>query len=147
MDNLRGMTGALFYFFKLICHFSFLFKLNFFFCLFLAALHLDWCEQPSSSCTTRAVERRLSSCGARDLLGPGIESMSPALTGGFLTPGPTGKSTGALLHQRWGSFTWGNTSSVWEEETFQRDLRVVIGRSEQLDKCVKLGEKRRRECT
>ena len=32
-----------------------------------------------------------------DLLGPGLESMSPALAGGFLTPGPPGESTDVLL--------------------------------------------------
>ena len=53
-----------------------------------------------SSCDLRALERRLSSCGARtkllhgmwDLPGPGIEPMSPALAGGFLTIAPPGKS-------------------------------------------------------
>ena len=53
----------------------------------------------SSSCGTRAPERRLSSCGARaellhgvwDLPGPGLEPVSPALTGGFLTTAPPGK--------------------------------------------------------
>ena len=59
-----------------------------------------------SSCGTRAqqlcgswaLERRLSSCGARaqlllgmwDLPGPGLEPMSPALAGGFLTTAPPG---------------------------------------------------------
>ena len=53
-----------------------------------------------SSCGTRALERRLSSCGAWaelfrgmwDLPGPGLEPMSPALAGGFLTTAPPGKS-------------------------------------------------------
>ena len=53
-----------------------------------------------SSCGSRALELRLSSCGAWayllrgmwDLPGPGIEPMSPALAGGFLTPLPPGKS-------------------------------------------------------
>ena len=52
------------------------------------------------SCGSRALERRLSSCGTRasllhgmwDLPGPGIEPVSPALTGGFLTTVPAGKS-------------------------------------------------------
>ena len=52
-----------------------------------------------SSCGTRALERRLSSCGARayllhgtwDLPGPGLEPVSPALAGGFLTTAPPGK--------------------------------------------------------
>ena len=52
-----------------------------------------------SSCGSQAVERRLSSCGAWayllhgmwDLPGPGLEPMSPALAGGFLTTEPPGK--------------------------------------------------------
>ena len=44
-----------------------------------------------NSCGSRAVERRLSSCGTRaellcgvwDLPGPGLEPVSPALAGGF----------------------------------------------------------------
>ena len=58
-----------------------------------------------SSCGSRALERRLSSCGARalllrsmwDLPGPGLEPMSPALAGGFLTTVP-GKSPHAVLN-------------------------------------------------
>ena len=52
-----------------------------------------------SSCGSRALEHSLSSCGARaqllhgmwDLPGPGLEPVSPALAGGFLTTGPPGK--------------------------------------------------------
>ena len=52
-----------------------------------------------SSCGSRALEHRLSSCGARasllrgtwDLPGPGLEPVSPALAGGFLTTAPPGK--------------------------------------------------------
>ena len=52
-----------------------------------------------SSCGSWALERRLSSCGARvlllcgiwDLPGPGLEPMSPALAGGSLTTAPPGK--------------------------------------------------------
>ena len=52
-----------------------------------------------SSCGSRALECRLSSCGARaqllrgmwDLPGPGLEPVSPALAGGFLTTAPPGK--------------------------------------------------------
>ena len=52
-----------------------------------------------SSCGSWALERRLSSCGARaqllsgmwDLPGPGLEPMSPALAGRFLTTVPPGK--------------------------------------------------------
>ena len=53
-----------------------------------------------SSCGSRALECRLSSCGTWaqllrsmwDLPGPGMEPMSPALPGGFLTTVPPGKS-------------------------------------------------------
>ena len=53
-----------------------------------------------SSCGTWALERRLSSCGAWaqllcgmwDLPGPGLELVSPAWAGGFLTTAPLGKS-------------------------------------------------------
>ena len=52
-----------------------------------------------SSCGFWALECRLSSCGAQalllsstwDLPGPGIEPVSPALAGGFLTNVPPGK--------------------------------------------------------
>ena len=57
-----------------------------------------------SSCGSRALERRLSSCGARaqllrgmwDLPGPGLEPVSPALAG-FLTTAPPGKSRDSVL--------------------------------------------------
>ena len=53
-----------------------------------------------SSCGSRALERRLSSCGSRayllrgmwDLPRPGLEPVSPALAGGFLTTAPPGKA-------------------------------------------------------
>ena len=53
-----------------------------------------------SSCGSWALERRLGSCGARayllhgmwDLPGSGLEPLSPALAGGFLTTAPPGKS-------------------------------------------------------
>ena len=52
-----------------------------------------------SSCGSRALERRLSSYGTQaqllhsmwDLPGPGLEPVSPALAGGFLTTAPPGK--------------------------------------------------------
>ena len=59
-----------------------------------------------SSCGLWALERRLSSCGARaqllrgmwDLPGLGLEPVSPALAGGFLTTTPLGKpSTFSLI--------------------------------------------------
>ena len=59
-----------------------------------------------SSCCSRALECRLSSCGAQaqllhsmwDLPGPGIKPMSPALAGGFLTTAPPRKSHMRLLN-------------------------------------------------
>ena len=53
-----------------------------------------------SSCGSRALERRLSSCGTRasllrgmwNLPRPGLEPVSPALAGGFLTTAPPGKA-------------------------------------------------------
>ena len=56
--------------------------------------------QGLSSCGSRALERKPSSCGARasllcgmwDLPRPGLEPVSPALAGGFLTTAPPGKS-------------------------------------------------------
>ena len=53
-----------------------------------------------SSCGSQALERRLSSCGPQvylphgmwDLPRPGLEPVSPALAGGFLTTAPPGKS-------------------------------------------------------
>ena len=58
-----------------------------------------------SSCGSWALERRLSSRGTLaqllhgmwNLPGPGVEPMSPALAGGFLTTAPTGKSSNFLL--------------------------------------------------
>ena len=52
-----------------------------------------------SSCGSRALEHRFSSCGARaqvlrgmwDLSRPGLEPVSPALAGRFLTTAPPGK--------------------------------------------------------
>ena len=53
-----------------------------------------------SSCGAWTLEHRLSTCVARakllygmwDLPGPGLEPVSPALAGGFLTTAPPGKS-------------------------------------------------------
>ena len=58
-----------------------------------------------SSCGSRALERRLSSCGSRaellrgmwDPPGPGLEPVSPALTGGLPTTAPPGKPPFMLL--------------------------------------------------
>ena len=59
-----------------------------------------------SSFGLRALERRLSSCGARasllrgmwDLPGPGLEPVFPALAGRFLTTVPPGKSSLLFLN-------------------------------------------------
>ena len=97
------------------------FKKNFFFFFFLAALGLRCCARAFSSCRERGLlfivvrglrnevaslvadhglqARRLSSCGSRaqllrgmwDIPGPGLEPVSPALAGGFLTTVPPGK--------------------------------------------------------
>ena len=61
-----------------------------------------------SSCGSRVLERRLSSCGTRaqllhgmwDLPGPGLEPLSPVLAGGFLTTAPPGKSRFANLQRK-----------------------------------------------
>ena len=60
-----------------------------------------------SSCGSQAPELRLSSCGARaqllhsmrDLPGPGLEPVSPALAGGFLTTVPLGKPQDDFLKE------------------------------------------------
>ena len=59
------------------------------------------------SCGSRALEHRLSSYGARaqlirgmwDLPGPGLELVSPASAGGFLTTVPPGKPLDSILVQ------------------------------------------------
>ena len=60
-----------------------------------------------SSCGSQTLERRLSSCGTWaqllcgmwDLPGPGLEPMSPALAGGFLTTAPSGKPSDKFLRR------------------------------------------------
>ena len=55
----------------------------------------------------RLQTRRLSSCGSRaqllrgmwDLPRPGLEPVSPALVGGFLTTAPPGKPRGAFINR------------------------------------------------
>ena len=59
------------------------------------------------SCGSRALERRLRSCGSRaqllrgmwDLPGPGLEPVSPALAGRFSTTAPPGKPQGRLSYE------------------------------------------------
>ena len=61
-----------------------------------------------SSCGWRALECRFGSCGAWaqllrgmwDLPVPGLEPVSPALAGGFLTTAPPGKSRDVLLKRK-----------------------------------------------
>ena len=58
-----------------------------------------------SNCGSQALERRLSSCGARawllrgmwNLPGPELEPVSPALAGGVLTTAPPGKAPVVLV--------------------------------------------------
>ena len=47
-----------------------------------------------------------------DLPGPGIESVSPALAGGFLTTGPPGKSLAEGFLEQWHSHEM-ETILVW----------------------------------
>ena len=61
-----------------------------------------------SSCGLQALERRLSSWGARasllrgvwDLPGPGLEPVSPELAGGFLTTAPPGKTYNFFYNEK-----------------------------------------------
>ena len=77
------------------------FSLRWFFLLWsMGSRHMGF-----SSCGSRALERRLSSCGSQawllcgmwDLPGLGLEPVSPALAGGFLTTAPPGKPLNSLL--------------------------------------------------
>ena len=62
-----------------------------------------------NSCGSRALERRLSSCGTRaqllrgmwDLPGPGIEPMSPAMAGRFLTTASPGKPPNFIIFKKY----------------------------------------------
>ena len=73
-----------------------------FFCCGAQALGVRASVVPAcrlNSCGSQALEHRLSSCGAQaqllhgmwDLPGPGLETVSPALTGRLLTTAPPGK--------------------------------------------------------
>ena len=61
-----------------------------------------------SSCGSWALQRRLSSCGTQallfhdvwDLPRPGLEPMSPAVAGRFLTTAPPGKSNDSFFMLR-----------------------------------------------
>ena len=66
------------------------------------------CGTQLSSCGWWAPECRLSSCGAWtqllcgmwDIPGPGLEPVSPALSGGFLTTVPPGKSSSIINNNK-----------------------------------------------
>ena len=104
-----------------------------------------------SSCVPRALEHRLSSCGARtqllhgmwDLPRSGIEPVFPALAGGFLTTAPPGKSWKILLnsglttsrdsHSSWWGlqnevmevYPWADFLCVHYRETIQTILAII----------------------
>ena len=124
-----ALAGGFFFFFK---KFPF-----FFIYLFLTVLSLHFCARAFSSCGEwgplfiavcgpltvaaslvaehRLQMRRLSSCGSRaqllrgmwDLPRPGLEPVSPALAGRFLTTAPPGKSS---------FFFFGHTGQLVESE-------------------------------
>ena len=84
-------------------------------------------ERGLSTCGSQALEHRLSSCGAQahlcchlcDLPGPGVEPVSPALAGGFLTTEPPGKAHNVLLKRKveeanWQSRTFPSKSLSWD---------------------------------
>ena len=86
-----------------------------------------------SSCGLRALERRLSSCGARayflrgmwDPPGPGLELMSPALAGGFVTTAPPGKSGRPLYSY----FIIGSSFLFpWRQGLGLNDLSLALGK-------------------
>ena len=64
------------------------------------------CSTWAHSCSSRAVEHKLSNCGTRawllcilwDLPRSGIKPMSPALAGGFFTTEPLGKTPSFFLY-------------------------------------------------
>ena len=81
-----------------------------------------------SSCGTRALDHRLSSCGTQalllhgmwDLPGPGLEPVSSALAGGFLTTAPPGKPSTNILY-------WGQpkhlAGSTWDQRRMSWSLQ------------------------
>ena len=74
---------------------SFFFKFIHFIYLFLSALGLR-CYRRASHCGSAQAQLLH---GMWDLPGPGLEPMSPALAGGFLTTVPPGKSSTEVLNQ------------------------------------------------
>ena len=78
-----------------------------------------------SSCGSWALEHRLNRCGARayllsimwDLPGPGLEPVSPALAGGFLTTVPTGKSDHMVFLLQFVNMVYHNDWFAYIEES------------------------------
>ena len=76
-------------------------------CRLLIAVASFVAEHGLCSCGSRALERRLSSCGAWasllrsmwDLPGQGIKPMSPALASRFLTTEPPGKPYNVMFYR------------------------------------------------
>ena len=87
-----------------------------------------------SSCDARALEHKLSSCGAQaqllhgmwDLPRPGLEPVSPALAGGFLTTAPPGKPQPAFLIAFFPSFfpTW--TKQLRKHQGKRFEIKVLL---------------------
>ena len=82
-----------------------------------------------SSCGLKALERRLSSCGARaqllrgmwDLPRPGLEPMSPALAGGFSTTVPPGKPQMVLKDKFYRTF---KDRSLPNFQTVEKEVKL-----------------------
>ena len=91
-----------------------------------------------SSCDSRALECRLSSCGAPaqllrgmwDLPRPGLEPVSPALAGGFLTTAPPGKTAFFFFFSL--ETPWSSNSQRQVEKSLSTNMSVqfqlVVGR-------------------
>ena len=77
-----------------------------------------------SSCGSRALEHRFSSCaralllhGMWDLPRPGLKPVSPALAGGFLTTAPPGKSQELQFLKKEGKICTPKTWCFYNNET------------------------------
>ena len=108
------------------------------------------------SCASWALERRLSSCGSRaqllhdmwDLPGPGLEPLSPALAGRFLTTEPPGKPQYKKLlnkmikkqthryREQTSGYQWGEERREGQHRGKGFKKRVIMGLNEIM--CVKL---------
>ena len=124
---MKSCELVFFFFFLNVSSYCFFFFFNLFIYLFLAVLGLRFCVRAFSSCGKwgprfiavrgpltiaaspvaehRLQTRRLSSCGSRAQLlrgmwdppRPGLEPVSPALAGRFLTTAPPGKPCELVL--------------------------------------------------